>query len=59
MELKNQKSKSDILIEMLDKVLIEAGLEPTKPVNQTGSLVITSSTLCRKNKDIYNKQAKN
>ena len=33
MELKDWKSKADILIETLDKALIEAGLEPMKPVN--------------------------
>lgn len=33
MELKDWKSKADILIETLDKALIEAGLEPMKSVN--------------------------
>ena len=49
--MKEEKSKADILIEMLDKALIENGLEPTKKINKKGSLIILPGNRNKKNKE--------
>ena len=38
--MNEEKSKADILIEMLDKALIEKGLAQTEKINKKGSLII-------------------
>lgn len=48
--MKEEKSKADILIEMLDKALIEKGLEPTKKINKKGSLIILPGNKIKENK---------